>query len=85
MILRAVDLVKSYHGRAVINGVSLEVGQGEVVGLLGPNARSSAFRRLRNAADGAEGDGDGPDEAGLGRIEGIDAVGKAQRVKERTH
>ncbi len=35
--LAAEDLVKSYRGRAVVNGVSLRVNAGEVVGLLGPN------------------------------------------------
>ncbi len=30
-------LVKSYHGRQVVNEVSLHVGAGEIVGLLGPN------------------------------------------------
>jgi len=31
------DITKSYKGRRVVNGVSLHVNQGEVVGLLGPN------------------------------------------------
>ena len=35
--LQATDLVKAYRGRRVVNGVSLSVRQGEVVGLLGPN------------------------------------------------
>jgi lipopolysaccharide export system ATP-binding protein len=36
-LLRAHDLRKVYRGRAVVDGVSIEVAQGEVVGLLGPN------------------------------------------------
>lgn len=35
--LLAEDLVKSYNKRTVLNGVSLSINQGEVVGLLGPN------------------------------------------------
>jgi len=31
------DLVKTYRGRKVVNGVSLFIEQGEIVGLLGPN------------------------------------------------
>jgi lipopolysaccharide export system ATP-binding protein len=36
-ILSSDQLSKSYSGRRVVNGVSLKVEQGEVVGLLGPN------------------------------------------------
>ncbi len=35
--LRTDDLTKSYGGRTVVRGVSLDVSSGEVVGLLGPN------------------------------------------------
>lgn len=37
MKLQTIDICKSYRGRAVVNGVSVEVNQGEIVGLLGPN------------------------------------------------
>ncbi|HSV74387.1 MAG TPA: LPS export ABC transporter ATP-binding protein [Chthonomonadales bacterium] len=37
MEIAAEDLVKSYRGRAVVNGVSLGMRRGEIVGLLGPN------------------------------------------------
>ena len=36
-VLRTDDLVKVYGGRAVVNGIRLEVSQGEIVGLLGKN------------------------------------------------
>jgi lipopolysaccharide export system ATP-binding protein len=36
-VLKAVSVAKSYSGRRVVNGVSLEVNGGEIVGLLGPN------------------------------------------------
>jgi lipopolysaccharide export system ATP-binding protein len=35
--LRTTDLSKSFGGRTVVRGVSLEIASGEVVGLLGPN------------------------------------------------
>jgi lipopolysaccharide export system ATP-binding protein len=37
MILRAENLIKKYRQRTVVNDVSFEVSQGEIVGLLGPN------------------------------------------------
>lgn len=35
--LRTTELCKAYSGRRVVDGVSISVEQGEVVGLLGPN------------------------------------------------
>ena len=37
MEIRTEQLVKIYRGRKVVNGVNLEIKQGEIVGLLGPN------------------------------------------------
>lgn len=37
MILKAENLIKKYKQRTVVNDVSFEVSQGEIVGLLGPN------------------------------------------------
>ena len=36
-VLTAQGLVKIYGGRAVVRGVSIAIGAGEIVGLLGPN------------------------------------------------
>jgi lipopolysaccharide export system ATP-binding protein len=35
--IRTTDLVKAYRGRKVVNGMSITINQGEIVGLLGPN------------------------------------------------
>lgn len=37
LLLQTQGLVKTYDGRAVVNGVDIEVKKGEIVGLLGPN------------------------------------------------
>lgn len=37
MFIESRDLVKTYKGRNVVDGVSVRVEEGEVVGLLGPN------------------------------------------------
>lgn len=50
--LRAEDLVKFYGRRQVLRKVSLEVNQGEVVGILGPNGagKSTTFYMLLGLA-----------------------------------
>jgi lipopolysaccharide export system ATP-binding protein len=44
-VLRATGLRKSYKGRVVVEGLTLEVHPGEIVGLLGPNGagKTTAF------------------------------------------
>src|SRR4051812_45410348 len=36
-LLSTTRLIKEYRGRRVVNGVSITVAAGEIVGLLGPN------------------------------------------------
>ena len=37
MKLKAKELFKSYKNKKVVNDIEIEVNQGEIVGLLGPN------------------------------------------------
>ena len=37
MFIQTEDLVKAYKERNAVNGVSIRVDQGQIVGLLGPN------------------------------------------------
>ena len=58
MILAAKKLHKSYNKRDVVNGVSLQVKTGEVVGLLGPNGagKTTSFYMLVGLIKADDGD-----------------------------
>jgi lipopolysaccharide export system ATP-binding protein len=47
-VLRTENLVKSFKKRKVVNGVSISIRQGDVVGLLGPNGagKTTTFRMV---------------------------------------
>ena len=52
MQLRAENIIKSYRGREVVKGISIELKQGEIVGLLGPGREQlplvNRLPKLRN-------------------------------------
>ena len=58
MVLRTEELVKKYGKRTVVNNVSFDVKQGEIVGLLGPNGagKTTLFRLIMGleSVDGGE-------------------------------
>jgi ATPase subunit of ABC transporter with duplicated ATPase domains len=56
-ILRTHELTKSYSGRTVVRGVSIEVASGEIVGLLGPNGagKTTTFRMIMGQETADEG------------------------------
>lgn len=48
MVLKTENLVKSFKKRKVVNGVSIAISQGQIVGLLGPNGagKTTIFRMV---------------------------------------
>jgi lipopolysaccharide export system ATP-binding protein len=56
--LNARGLRKSYKGRCVVDGINLEVVQGEVVGLLGPNGagKTTSFNMIMGLTAADEGE-----------------------------
>ncbi len=74
--LRTFSLTKSYGGRTVVGGVSLDVASGEVVGLLGPNGagKTTTFYMVVGLT--------APD-AGRVELDGDDVTGDPMYVRAR--
>jgi lipopolysaccharide export system ATP-binding protein len=75
-VLSADKLAKHYRHRAVVNGVSLHVNSGEVVGLLGPNGagKTTCFYMIAGLV---------PSEGGTIRIDGHDITALPMHARAR--
>jgi lipopolysaccharide export system ATP-binding protein len=74
--LRTSDLTKSYSGRTVVKGVSIDVASGEVVGLLGPNGagKTTTFSMVVGLT--------APD-SGRVLLDGVDVTDDAMYIRAR--
>src|SRR5689334_4542230 len=72
------ELGKSFRGRRVVNGISLHVNQGEVVGLLGPNGagKTTTFYMIVGLI---------PPESGRIVIDGEDVTTTPMYLRERNY
>lgn len=72
------DITKSYRGRRVVNGVSLHVNQGEVVGLLGPNGagKTTSFYMIVGLT---------PPESGRVLVDGEDITREPMYLRARNY
>ncbi len=70
------EIGKSYRGRRVVNGVSLHISQGEVVGLLGPNGagKTTTFYMIVGLT---------PPDAGRVLADGADITGVPMYLRAR--
>jgi lipopolysaccharide export system ATP-binding protein len=75
-VLKATNLSKRYRSRSVVDGVSLEVDSGEVVGLLGPNGagKTTCFYMIVGLI---------PCDAGEIKLEGTDITRYPMHVRAR--
>ena len=57
-LLEARDITKQYKGKQVVNGISISVSQGEIVGLLGPNGagKTTSFNMIVGLVNPDDGD-----------------------------
>ena len=77
-VLDVRDLCKSYGGIVAVDGISFDVGRGEIVGLLGPNGagKTSTINMILGVLEPA---------SGSIRIEGLDIAAHRSRALERTN
>jgi lipopolysaccharide export system ATP-binding protein len=76
--LATEEIGKSYKGRRVVNGVSLHVSQGEVVGLLGPNGagKTTSFYMIVGLT---------PPDAGRIYLDGADITSVPMYLRARNY
>jgi lipopolysaccharide export system ATP-binding protein len=74
--LRTRELTKSYGGRTVVRGVSLDVSSGEIVGLLGPNGagKTTTFYMVVGLT---------PPDSGRVELDGADVTGDPMYLRAR--
>jgi len=73
--IEAVGLVKTFGQLRAVDGIDLEVGQGEIFGVLGPNGagKTTALKMLATLL---------PIEAGQARIFGVDVAREPHRIRQ---
>jgi len=74
--LEARDLAKQYNGRRVVDGVSVAIGPGEVIGLLGPNGagKTTSFHMILGLV---------PPRAGVVLLDGADVTHMPMYLRAR--
>ena len=75
-LLKADNLSRRYGKKTVVNGVSVQVGSGEIVGLLGPNGagKTTTMRMLTCFL---------PPTSGSATVAGFDVLEQPLEVKKR--
>ena len=73
-IVEANELVKTYSGTNVVDGVSFSVGEGEIFGILGPNGagKTTTLEMLEALR---------PIDGGQAHIDGIDVAKQPKKIK----
>ena len=73
-IVEANELVKTYGGTNVVDGVSFSVGEGEIFGILGPNGagKTTTLEMLEALR---------PIDGGQATIDGIDVAKQPKKIK----